>query len=372
LETPARASIPPLSGVLFAECAPQRSTVSLPRKRRILSISFTRPGTNPAFRTEAFRRLGQEVLLFDPQPYLPRSPLAARICHRFPVGPLIRRINRDLLREVRSQRPEVVWFEKPIFFYPDTIRAIRATGALTVCYNTDNPFGPRNDGCWYQFRKAFRLFDLHCLFREADVARYRDWGLNYVRMMFSFERAVQFPPPAAWSDADRPRQVSYIGAPYEERPAFLTSLAEEQQIPVVISGPASWKNHLSPERFSRLFAGGRLTGNDYREGIWKSKINLSFVTRLNEDDIAHKSVEIAACQGFLLALRTPGHQALFDEDREAVFFSSVEECADKCRFYLPRPGLREAIARRGCERAVRSGYDNDTQLRLVLDRLDGK
>ncbi len=32
----------------------------------------------------------------------------------------------------------------------------------------------------------------------------------------------------------------------------------------------------------------------------------------------------------------------------------------------------QAIARRGRERALRSGYDNDSQLRLVLDRLDGR
>ncbi|MGC2301502.1 MAG: glycosyltransferase, partial [Acidobacteriaceae bacterium] len=55
----------------------------------------------------------------------------------------------------------------------------------------------------------------------------------------------------------------------------------------------------------------------------------------------------------------------------AVFFSSLEECADKCRFYLGRPDLREAIARHGRERAVRSGYDNDTQIARILNHLDG-
>ena len=63
---------------------------------------------------------------------------------------------------------------------------------------------------------------------------------------------------------------------------------------------------------------------------------------------------------------------ILQEDREAVFFSSVEECADKARFYLDRPDLREAIGRRARERAVRSGYDNDTQLARILNKLDGK
>lgn len=54
-----------------------------------------------------------------------------------------------------------------------------------------------------------------------------------------------------------------------------------------------------------------------------------------------------------------------------MFFSSLDECADKCRFYLDRPDLRDPIASRGRERAVRSGYDNDTQLARILNRLDG-
>jgi spore maturation protein CgeB len=107
----------------------------------------------------------------------------------------------------------------------------------------------------------------------------------------------------------------------------------------------------------------------YRENIWKSKINLSFVTQFNEEDVAHKAFEIAACRGFLLALRTPGHQACFEEGREAEFFSSIEECADKIRYYLDHSAEREGIAARGCERAAQSGYDNETQLSRVLQKL---
>ena len=52
----------------------------------------------------------------------------------------------------------------------------------------------------------------------------------------------------------------------------------------------------------------------------------------------------------------------FEEDREAVFFSSLDEWADKRRVYFDRPTLRETIMRHGHERAVRSGYDNGNQL----------
>jgi spore maturation protein CgeB len=50
----------------------------------------------------------------------------------------------------------------------------------------------------------------------------------------------------------------------------------------------------------------------------------------------------------------------------------LEECAEKARFYLERPELRKSFGERARQRAVASGYDNDTQLAMVLARMDGK
>ncbi|MBV8113968.1 MAG: glycosyltransferase [Silvibacterium sp.] len=342
-----------------------------PAKRRILYLGDPNPGQTSSYRVSALSRLDQDVTVFDLTAYSAGSRILQKLRMRLPMGPLVAKINRDLLTAVRAGKPDVVFFDKPTHFTRTTIENIKSTGALTVNYNQDSPFGLRNDGCWFQYYRVFRLFDLHCLFRESDVARYRGWGLNYIKTMFSFEPAVQFPPPESWGDDNRTRQVSYIGSPLEERPQFLMELAEKKEVPVVIAGPR-WQDFLSEDRYARYVSHGYLANGEYRENIWRSKINLGFVSHLNEDDIGHKCIEIAACGQFLMAVRTRGHEECFDEDREAVFFSSVEECADKARFYLSRPDLRDAIGRRAGERAVASGYDNDTQLARILNRLDGK
>jgi len=360
---------------LFTRLIPQLPENHLnsirPSKRRILYLGNPRPGQTSSYRQSALRRLDQDVTVFDVPGHAAGSRLMSKLRMRFPTGPLVAIINRDLLAAVRSSKPDVVFFDKPIYFTKETIEEIKSTGAQTVNYNQDSPFGPRNDGCWFQYYKVFRLFDLQCLFREADVTRYRNWGLNYIKTMFSFEPAVQYPPAEGWRDSDRTRQVSYIGSPLEERPQFLMELAEKREIPVVIAGPR-WRDFLSEQQYARHVSHGYLADDEYRENIWRSKINLGFVSHLNEDDIGHKCIEIAACGQFLLAVRSKGHEECFEEDQEAVFFSSVEECADKARFYLDRPDLREAIGRRARERAVKSGYDNDTQLARILNRLDGK
>jgi spore maturation protein CgeB len=344
---------------------------TLPRKRRILYITGIAPHSTTAYRLEALLRLGQTVEVFNIQPYLPRHYLLSALYSRYPLGPIVGRINRELQRAVDAFKPDVAWFDKPTLFNRSTMRAIHKAGAQIVFYVQDGPFGPREDGIWKQFYRVYRMADLHCLVRQADVARYTEWKLPFIKTMFSFDPEGQFPPPAGWSDADRNRYVSYIGHPHEERPAFLLRLAQEFHLPVFVNGNR-WQHTLTPEQLRSFTIGPHLLGEAYRESIWRSKINLSFVTQANEDDIAHKAIETAASAGFLLALRTPGHQAAFDEDKEAVFFSSIEECADKARFYLARPDLRDAIGRRAHERAVSSGYDNDTQLARILNKLEGK
>ena len=337
--------------------------------RRILYVAPLVGGETSFYRYHSLLRLKQHVVPFDVAQYAFRWGKLNVLQYRYPAGPLISRVNAGLVDAVRDAKPDVVWFDKPLVFTAATLDRIKQTGALTVCYNQDNPFGPRQDGCWRQFHRIHPLFDLHCLFRKADVARYQGWGRNFIELQFSFDSAQQFPPTSGWGDRDRTREVSFVGSPHEDRPEFLRELIFKHKLPITISGP-NWNKVLSNEEHKLYMRGAFLKDDAYREAIWQSKINLAFVTRLNEDDVAHKSFEIAACGGFLLAERTPAHQAAFEEGREAEFFSSVEECAEKIRYYLAHPDEHEEIAQRGLERATRSGYDNDTQLARVVARLD--
>jgi hypothetical protein len=338
-------------------------------KHRILYLGHLEGGQTSLYRYRALERLGHELIPFDLTEYKFRLAKLNALANRLPLGPFIARTNADLLAIIKKEKPTVVWLDKPTKLTAASIQRVKESGAFTVCYNQDNPFGPRNDGCWYQFYRIYRMLDLHCLFRNADIPRYHGWGLNYIKIQLSYDPREQFAPPAGWSDLNRTREVSYIGSPYEDRPRFLRSLIEDYKLPVTISGPR-WDKFLNDDERKRYMRGGMLKDEEYRENIWKSKINLAFITQLNEEDVVHKAFEIAACGGFLLASRSPGHLECFEEGKEAEFFSSLEECVDKIRYYLGHPAERQEIARRGCQRAKRSGYDNDTQLSRVMDKLE--
>jgi spore maturation protein CgeB len=192
-----------------------------------------------------------------------------------------------------------------------------------------------------------------------------------MKVQTAFEPSVHFPPPAEWSDKNRTREVSFIGTPYDDRAQFLSDLRRKHDLPVVISGPRIWKRKLPKDIGAELYPElDELFDSEYREGIWRSKINLSFLTHGNQDEYAHKSFEIAACGGFLLAERSAGHSERFRENEEAVFFSDIEECAEKIRRYLDDEPARARIAAAGQRRAVAGGYDNDTQMAKILGAME--
>jgi spore maturation protein CgeB len=80
---------------------------------------------------------------------------------------------------------------------------------------------------------------------------------------------------------------------------------------------------------------------------------------VNYNQTASRSFEIPACGTFLLAVRTPQHLAAYAEGREAEFFGDHAELVRKARYYLEHPEERRAIARRGQQRCVSSGYSWD-------------
>jgi spore maturation protein CgeB len=318
---------------------------------KILYVGQLSPNDSAQYRAWALERLGHTVVPLNVLEYQPENSLLRKVVHRAQVGPWVARLNRDILAAAEKERPEVFWADKLLGLTPKTLDRLRAMGMKTVSYMIDNAFGPRRDPGWRLYMKDIPHFDLHVVQRDKNIADYRERGArDVIKIQTAYE-------------------PTFIGTSYDDRPAFLTRLWRECGFPVVISGDRMWRERLDAEAAKELYTGTELYGRAYREAIWRSKINLSFITHSNQDEFVHKSFEIAACGGFLLAERSAGHEARFVEGEEAVFFTGFEECAEKIRKYLPDELARDRIAAAGRARAVRDGYGNDAQMAKIVERL---
>ncbi len=342
---------------------------------KILYVAGLSPNDSSQYRAWALERLGHTVVPLNFFPYESGNAVLRKVIHRLHLGPAVVRFNRDIVQAAERERPDVFWADKLLWLWPKTIDALRAMGVATVSYMIDNPFGTRRDPGWRLYMKCIPHFDLHVVQRDRNIADYNARGArDVIKIQTAYEPTIHFPPSADWTDANRDRGVSFIGTPYDDRAAFLTRLATEFEFPVAVSGGLVWKRALGPDATAKVYwENARGTGeffvDEYREGIWRSRINLSFLTHANQDEFVHKSFEIAACGGFLLAERSAGHAARFLENEEAVFFSGIAECAEKIRHWLPDEAGRARVAAAGCRRAAESGYHNDAQEALIVQRL---
>jgi len=324
------------------------------------------------YRLWALERLGHTVVGLNAYAYQSKNALVRKIAYRLAAGPGVERMNRDLLRLAKAEKPDVVWADKLLGMKPKTLDRLRAMGIVTVSYMIDNPFGPRQDPGWRLYMKDIPHYDLHVVQRDKNILDYNARGArDVIKIQTAYEPTIHFPAPVGWGDTQRCRDVSFVGTPYDDRAETLKRLAALKEFGVTISGsPRAWGRALGPEAFAEIFRGQELYLKEYREAIWKAKINLSFLTHSNQDEFVHKSFEIAGCGGFLLAERSEGHRARFVEDEEAVFFTGYEELVAKIRRWLPDEAGRARIAAAGRMRAERAGYHNDRQVGLIVERAE--
>ncbi|HEY1215482.1 MAG TPA: glycosyltransferase [Bryobacteraceae bacterium] len=337
---------------------------------KILYAASLSPNDSALYRQWALERQGHKIVPLNFLTYMPKNPLLHRLVYRAVLGPQVDRFNRDVIELAERERPGVLWADKLLWMRPRTLDRLREMGITLVSYMIDNPFGPRQDPGWRVYMKSIPHYDLHVVQRDKNISDYRSRGAkDVIKIQTAYEPTIHFPPPEGWSDQDRDREISFVGTPYDDRADTLAKLSEE--FGVTISGNGrSWRRALGPNAFSKLYREGELFRQQYREAIWRSKINLSFITHSNQDEFVHKSFEIAACGGFLLAERSQGHLDRFVEGEEAVFFTGFDELAEKIRRYLPDEQARARIAAAGQRRALRDGYHNDRQVELIVERIE--
>ena len=71
----------------------------------------------------------------------------------------------------------------------------------------------------------------------------------------------------------------------------------------------------------------------------------------------------------MLAERTDEHMQLFEEGKEAEFFSSKEELLQKVQYYLQHDTERLAIAKAGYDRCFKDNYTFENRMQGILNNL---
>ncbi len=320
----------------------------------------------------ALNEIGVRCRIFDTHALMPGG-LFGRIERKFMWGPGIWRANRRLEREVRAERPDVVLFYQGNHFYRETIEKIRRS-TFVAGYHNDDPMGPRRRSFRYRHMlKALPLYHGYHVYRECNVTEFLAAGVPRVRLLMSYYTPWLDFPRELGGDAARRWASDVVFAGHPEPDMRIECLAGAARAGLrarVYGDYRYWGKWTPPDALALLSPGPPLIGEDYRMAICGAKVCACFFSRWNRDQYTRRVFEIPACGAFLLAERTPVMLGLYEEGKEAEYFSSVEEFVDKARFYVENDEARKRIAGAGYKRCMSSGYDVYSRMRQWLKDIE--
>lgn len=313
-------------------------------------------------RRRALERLGHQTIPVDYVSLTRDLPaLWRKLQWRLRAGPMVSRYNDQLLGKL-AERPDVLWIDKGMFVFPKVLLAAKQTGSRIVHYSPDNYFLGQNSS--RHFWNALKLYDLVVTTKSDNTERLKARGARSV-VLSGNAFAPEVHKPVA--DCVPTCDVSFVGRWEPEREDWLAQIAA-LGVKLSVRGPHWEKSRVATVRVAIQPASA--WGEDYARAICEAKVNLCFLSRLAQDRITQRSVEIPACGGFMLAERTEEHLAHFREGAEAAYFDGPAELCDKVLYYLAHNEERRKIAAAGRARCLASDYSYDARLKQIFEALE--
>jgi hypothetical protein len=224
------------------------------------------------------------------------------------------------------------------------------------------------------YLRCLSYFHFNFFYRRINIGEAEALGARNCHLLLpyfnpEFDRPIELQPSEkARFNAD----VVFAGHFEQDGRDKLLSAIIAAGFDTRIWGGKYWSNELLS---SMGYKRGPVTpaiGRDYTAALCGAKVCLAFLSKLNRDTYTRRCFEIPACGGLLLAERTDDLLRIFDEDKEACFFSSKRELLEKLDWLMSNGSIRAEIARAGLQRVWRDGHDVKSRAKEFLNVITGK
>ncbi|MDE3741475.1 CgeB family protein [Maribacter polysaccharolyticus] len=280
--------------------------------------------------------------------------------------PDLSKANNRIKLLVENNTYDVIWIDKGVTINRSTLRFIKEKSPKTkiVSYSPDNMALRHNQSLNYL--QSIPYYDFVFTNKSYILKDLERLGANNVTFIHNmYEETFHYPRELSLNDKERlGGDVGFVGAWEKERCESILFLVNNG-IQVKVFGDGKWNEYKNASPNLTVLPG--IFSEDYSKALQALKISLCFLRKMNFDQQTTRTMEIPACGGFMLAERTQEHLELFEEGKEAVYFSSNEELLESCRYYLSHEADRKRIAAAGLERCKTSGYSNEKTIKKMLD-----
>jgi spore maturation protein CgeB len=337
--------------------------------KKLLVLGAVNPGAIEHLYIAGFKNQGISVEHFDIYDRYIRS-ICQSVFHKAlnKISPAVffKAINRDLLRTIQGKRYDAILVFKGMELFAETVKALKQHTPRLGNFNGDHPFTYFFPGSGNQnVLEALPFYNVHFSYAATLVERIRnEYRLPAFRIPFGYNSNLPANPDADCSRFSN--SFAFIGAYDQQRGAYL----DELKHPLLkIYGDEKWKTrNLHRPFIQSAYADASLFGADYRDGIHCSTgvINILREQNMVEDSHNMRTFEVPGFGGLLITQRTGEQQAFFEEDREAVFFDTVDELRSKLDFLAKNPAKIAKMKIEGHKRCVDSGYSYEHRSRELI------
>jgi spore maturation protein CgeB len=308
------------------------------------------------------------------------SNLAQKLQLRVPqLSWLSHAMNQELIELCRTHKPDAVLFWRPTLILPDTIKAINSCGILTVSYNNDDPFHhlinrslPRLQyRLWSQYLRCLPHFGFNFFYRRVNCEEAKFLGGVNNSLLYPYFIPESDKPVELTPEEHKRFDTDVVFAGHFEddgRDKFLAAIIKSG-VRLRLWGGKYWRTGILRKMGYTTGLVTPVIGRDYAAALCGAKVCLAFLSKLNRDTFTRRCFEIPACGRVLLAERTPDLRDMFDEDREACFFSSIDELLEKITWLLSDETARSRIAAAGLRRVWKDGHDSKSRAKEFLAQL---
>lgn len=275
-------------------------------------------------------------------------------------------LNQEILNKVNKNKYDFIWIEKGLLVKSKTIQSIKLIdrNVIVISYSCDDMMVRFNQS--FKYLKSIPFYHYHITTKSYNVDELKKKGAKNVYFFSNAYDSVAY-NPSKISEQDRIKwgsDVSFLGGFELDRFEKMLFLANSG-IKIKIWGPG-WEDKVDVHPNLDVNPGW-VMDIDAAKVFKSTKINLHFLRKIARDLQTTRSMEIPACNAFMLAERTLEHSELFTEAVEADFFDNKFELLEKVKYYLTNDLVRESIAKSGAERCNLSAYNYQNRLSEILN-----
>jgi hypothetical protein len=307
--------------------------------------------------SDGFEANGIKIYKFDIY-----NTLKSNIQRKLRFGSQLNQLNQRLIQYAKQINPDFIFFQRPEYFYPSTIKTIKLLiNTYLIGYHNDNPFIQPNKYLKYRlYFGVIKHFDLNYAYRPSNISDLQNFGSKCTKLLLPYYIEGLHNMDIA---VEKEYDVTYIGHfENDGRDKHLQYLIDNNVNLKIFGETWQWKksiinlNNISKPKH----------GIEYVKILKKSRIALALFSTSNKDIYTRRCFEIPASKTFMICQNNYYISKLFHIGKEVDVFSSKEELLYKVNYYLKESVLREKMMSKAYLEVFQK-YSNIKTAKQIID-----